>query len=561
MLEQEKTLDDTPVSSEQTHNGKDPLGGTDQLVAQEVPPGVDRGRRRISKAKIGAAAIMTGRVVSAHQRTLTAISESLTEPRGLPVLPQAKPSVPLDPNLNVVKKGAGPVLTVIDEFYKVGPGPSSSHTIGPMRITYDFYQRAEKLSADKLAKATKLQVNLFGSLSATGKGHGTERATLAGLIGTEPATVDPLFLDSLRDQPDQSFKVKLGGKELPVTLKDVGYDAPKGEFHHQNTMVCHLLAGDEDLFSLEYYSVGGGFIEWKGYTPPKKNAPKYPFETMKQLRAHADNNKMSIGQVMLANEMSISGKSEAEVNAFIDKIINAMLATVKSGLAVSEDDVLPGPIKLHSKAATVYNRAMKEENAGDRGVGLLSACAIAASEENARGHLVITAPTGGSAGVMPSLVYALMEGRKISREKIREGMLAALAVGYLCKHPATLAAAEGGCRAEIGVASAMAAALVATASGAESRVVENAAESALEHHLGMTCDPVAGFVQVPCIERCAFGAVKAWTAYAIASNEIANRHRIGLDETVQALAQTAKDMNGKYKETSEAGLALSVVLC
>jgi L-serine dehydratase len=162
---------------------------------------------------------------------------------------------------------------------------------------------------------------------------------------------------------------------------------------------------------------------------------------------------------------------------------------------------------------------------------------------------------------MPALVYALMEGRKIPREKVREGMLAALGVGYLCKHHATLSAAEGGCQAEIGVASAMAAALVATARGAESRVVENAAESALEHHLGMTCDPVAGYVQVPCIERCAFGAVKAWTAYAIASNEIANRHRIGLDETVAALAQTAKDMNSKYKETSEAGLALSVVLC
>src|SRR5215204_741087 len=251
MLEQEKTLDDTPVSSEQTHNGKDPLGGTDQLVAQEVPPGVDRGRRRISKAKIGAAAIMTGRVVSAHQRTLTAISESLTEPRGLPVLPQAKPSVPLDPNLNVVKKGAGPVLTVIDEFYKVGPGPSSSHTIGPMRITYDFYQRAEKLSADKLAKATKLQVNLFGSLSATGKGHGTERAALAGLVGKEPATVDPKFLDSMITKPDEKYPVKLGDKTLSLTLGDVIYDSPKGDFPHPNTMTCKLLAGDKVLLEQE----------------------------------------------------------------------------------------------------------------------------------------------------------------------------------------------------------------------------------------------------------------------------------------------------------------------
>jgi L-serine dehydratase len=265
---------------------------------------------------------------------------------------------------------------------------------------------------------------------------------------------------------------------------------------------------------------------------------------------------------MLANEMSITGKSEAEVFAFVDKIINAMVATVKSGLKAPEDDVLPGPIKLHSKAATVYKRAMDEAYQADRGIGALSAYALAASEENGRGHLVITAPTGGSAGVMPALVYGLGEGgRKLPAEKIRMGMLAAAAIGFLCKHHATLSAAEGGCQAEIGVASAMAAALVASTHDASSRVVENAAESALEHHLGMTCDPVAGYVQVPCIERCAFGAVKAWTAYAIASNEIETRHRVGFDECVQALAQTAKEMNSKYKETSEAGLALSVVLC
>ena len=534
----------------------DPLGNADEMLSQEIPRGVDRRSFLIRSAVIGAAAVMTGRVVSAHERTLKATSESL------PVLPvQAPPSVPLDKNLNVVKKGAGPVLTVIDEFYKVGPGPSSSHTIGPMRITYDFYQRCTKLPADKLAKATKLQVNLFGSLSATGKGHGTERASLAGLIGKEPATVDPLFLDSLRDKPGQTFDVKLGDKTITVSLKDVIYDAIKGDFHHPNTLIAKLLGGNEVLFEQEYYSVGGGFIEWKGYTPPKKNTPKYPFRTMKELRAHADNNKMTVAQVMLANEMSIAGRTQEEVYAFVDKIINAMTATVKSGLSMSEDDVLPGPIKLHSKAATVYKRAMDDANVADRGVGMLSACALAASEENARGHLVITAPTGGSAGVMPSLVYALIEARKVPLEKVRDGMLAAAAVGYLCKHHATLSAAEGGCQAEIGVASAMAAALVATAFDAESRVVENAAESALEHHLGMTCDPVAGYVQVPCVERCAFGAVKAWTAYAIASNEIASRHRIDLDATIQALAETAKDMNSKYKETSEAGLALSVVLC
>ncbi len=534
---------------------EDPLADTSRLISQDVPPGVDRRNFLIRSAVGGAAAVMTGRLVSAEERTAMAVA---TMP------PQAKPAgapPPLDKDLNVVKKGQGPVLTTVEEFYKVGPGPSSSHTIGPMRITYDFYQKAAKLPADKLAKATKLQVNLFGSLSATGKGHGTERAALAGLVGKEPATVDPKFLDSLRDKPDQTFQVKLGAKTIDVSLKDVIYDKPKGDFKHPNTMTVKLLAGNEVLLEQEYYSVGGGFIEWKGYEPPKKNAPKFPFRTMKELRGHADSNKTTIAKIMLANEMSITGKSEEEVYAFVDKIINAMVATVKSGLEMPEDDVLPGPIKLQSKAATVYKRAMDDKFQSDRGIGTLSAFALAASEENGRGHLVITAPTGGSAGVMPALVYGLMEVRKVDRQKVREGMLAAAAIGYLCKHHATLSAAEGGCQAEIGVASSMAAALIATAYDAESRVVENAAESALEHHLGMTCDPVAGYVQVPCIERCAFGAVKAWTAYAIASNEIASRHRVDFDATVMALAETAKDMNAKYKETSEAGLALSVTLC
>ncbi len=533
----------------------DPLADTSRLISQDVPPGVDRRHFLIRSAVGGAAAVMMGRPVSAEARTAMAIATLPQQAKGAATPP------PLAADLNVVKKGQGPVLTTVDEFYKVGPGPSSSHTIGPMRITYDFYQQAAKLPADKLAKATKLQVNLFGSLSATGKGHGTERAALAGLVGKEPATVDPKFLDSLRDKPDQTFQVKLGDKSISVSLKDVIYDAPKGDFKHPNTMTVKLLAGKEVLLEQEYYSVGGGFIEWKGYTPPKKNPPKYPFRTMKELRAHADKNKISIAKVMLANEMSIAGKTDKEVYDFVDKIINAMVATVKSGLSMPEDDVLPGPIKLHSKAATVYKRAMDDKFEAERGIGALSAFALAASEENGRGHLVITAPTGGSAGVMPSLVYGLLEVRKVDRQKVRDGMLAAAAVGYLCKHHATLSAAEGGCQAEIGVASAMAAALTATAYDAPSLVVENSAESALEHHLGMTCDPVAGYVQVPCIERCAFGAVKAWTAFAIASNEIASRHRVNFDETVIALAETAKDMNSKYKETSEAGLAQSVTLC
>jgi L-serine dehydratase len=515
--------------------------------ASELPEGVDRRAFMMRSAMIGAVAVLAGTAPATAAETAKKASTA-TAP-------------PMSPDLNVVKKSKGPVMTVLEEFYKVGPGPSSSHTIGPMRITYDFYQRCTKLPADKLAKATALKVHLFGSLSATGKGHGTERAALAGIIGKEPATIDPAFLDELAAKPNQTFPVKLGSATFNASLKDIIYDAPKGDFPHPNTMTCKLLAGETVLLEQEYYSVGGGFIEWKGYTPPKKGQPKYPYATMAEFLKHAKDNKLSFADVAMANEVSVSGKSEAEINAFLDKISTAMVNIVKSGLA-APSATLPGPIKLKTKAGDVYKRAMDDEYEKQRGVGVVAAYALAGSEENARGHLVVTAPTGGSAGVIPALVHVLGEGgRKLPQEKIRRGLLAGAAVGYLCKHNATLSGAEGGCQAEIGVASAMGAALIAQAHDFDPQVVANSAESALEHHLGMTCDPVAGFVQVPCIERCAFGAVKSWTGFMIASNEIPVNRRLDFDTTVAAMALTAKEMNSKYKETSEGGLAVSVTLC
>src|SRR6201981_1186161 len=331
---------------------------------------IDRRAFLIRNAVIGAAAVMTGTAWTPEARAQQAAKEAAAPKLGST----------MSPDLEIVKESKGPVMTVVDEFYKVGPGPSSSHTIGPMRITYNFYQRCTKLPADQLAQATGLKVHLYDSLSATGKGHGTERASLAGLVGKEPATVDPAFLDSLRDKPEQSFPVKLGAKTVNVTLKDIVYAAPTAHFPQRNTMTCKLMAGDKVLLEQEYYSVGGGFIEWKGSTPPKKNQPKYPFATMKELRGHAEANKTTIAKIMLANEMSIAGRSEEEVYAFTDKIINAMLATVKSGLSMPEDDVLPGPIKLHSKAATVYKRAMDDKYEAERGIGALSAFARAAHE-------------------------------------------------------------------------------------------------------------------------------------------------------------------------------------
>ncbi len=517
------------------------------LDYSEPPTGSDRRSFMMRSAMAAAVVALGGRVNPLWAQA----------PAGAPL-----GSTPPDPNLQVIKDTKGPVMTLVDEFYKVGPGPSSSHTIGPMRITYDFYQRATKLPADQLAQATALRVNLFGSLSATGKGHGTERAALAGLIGHEPATIDPVaVLDRMAAEPDKTYPVKLGSKTINASLKDVVYDATKGDFHHPNTMKVALLAGDKVLLEQEYYSVGGGFIEWKGYEPPKKNPPKYPYSTMAEVLDHVKRDNISLAQLAYANELAVSGRDKAEIDAFLDKVLGAMRATVKAGLAAPEG-TLPGPIKLKTKAGEVYRNSQAIAEPARRAIGMVSAAALAGSEENARGHLVITAPTGGSAGVMPAVIYSLgAEGAKVSDQKQREALLAGAIVGYLCKHNATLSAAEGGCQAEIGVASAMGAAALAQAHDADPIIAANGASAALEHHLGMTCDPVAGFVQVPCIERCAFGAVKSWTGYLIANNEIPANHRVDLDAVITAMAETAKDMNPKYKETSEAGLAQSLVLC
>jgi L-serine dehydratase len=468
-------------------------------------------------------------------------------------------STPLSSSLDVVQRAKGPILTSLEEFYKMGPGPSSSHTMGPMRITYDFFQRVSKLPAEQLKKATGLKVHLYGSLSATGKGHGTDRASLAGLLGKAPADCPPQFLDELATNPDKAYKVTIGPTTLNLTLKDVIFDATKGDFYHPNTMTCVLLAGNDTLYELEYYSVGGGFIEWKGYKTPDKGQPKYPFAHARELKKYMIDDKIPLAKILLENEMAISGKSEKQIWEFLDQVSAVMLRGVDTGLTV--DSILPGPIKLHSKAADMQKH-LKTTTKGRAGqvITQVAAYGFAMGEENARGHIIVTAPTAGSAGIIPAVLKSLRDA-KVSEQKIRDGFLAAAAIGFLCKHNATLSGAEGGCQAEVGVGSSMGAAMIAEAMGEGPKVVSNAAESALEAHLGMTCDPVAGYVQVPCIERCAYGAVKAWTAYCIASEEIAAERRVDLDTTIAAMALTAKEMNSKYKETSEGGLAVSVVLC
>ena len=257
--------------------------------------------------------------------------------------------------------------------------------------------------------------------------------------------------------------------------------------------------------------------------------------------------------------MAISGKTEKEIREFLDQVSEVMIRGVDTGLTV--DSVLPGPIKLHSKAFDMQ-RSLKTTTKGDAAKALtrVASYGFAMGEENARGHIIVTAPTAGSAGIIPAVVKSLQD-LKVPKEKIQDAFLAAAAIGYLCKHNATLSGAGGGCQVEVGVGSSMGAAMTAQALDSGPKVVSNAAESALEAHLGMTCDPVAGYVQVPCIERCAYGAIKAWTAYCIASEEVPAERRVDLDTTIAAMALTAKEMNAKYKETSEGGLAVSLVLC
>lgn len=465
----------------------------------------------------------------------------------------------MSPDLDVVQRSKGHIVTVLDEFYKMGPGPSSSHTMGPMRITYDFFQRISKLPSDQLQRATGLKVHLYGSLSQTGEGHGTDRASLAGLLGQSPAECPPEFLDGLAANPDKTYKVTIGPATFNLTLKDIIFDEVKGDFPHPNTMTPKLLAGDEVIYELEYYSVGGGFIEWKGYKAPDKGKPKYAFSHAKDLKKFIIDDQVPLGQLLLENEMSISGKSEKEINEFLDQVIDVMVRGVDTGLKV--DGVLPGPIKLHSKAAIMqHNLKNSTKGSALSAITQVAAYGFAMAEENARGHIIVTAPTGGSAGIIPAIVKSLMD-LNVPMKNIRDGLLAASAIGYLCKHNATLSGAEGGCQAEVGVGSSMGAAMVAQALGSNPKVVSNAAESALEAHLGMTCDPVAGYVQIPCIERCAYGAVKSWTAYSIASAEDSALRRVDLDTTIAAMDLTAREMNSKYKETSEGGLAVSVVLC
>lgn len=450
------------------------------------------------------------------------------------------------------------ITTSVFELLKIGPGPSSSHTIGPMKAGFDFMERVRKLPREVRLKAEYLEIRLFGSLSATGEGHGTRRAVMSGLLGYLPDTCQPNVLEEFNDN-DRPFELDIDAKIITYHPGDIIFDAVQHDYPHSNTMIFRLKSGDEILTERMYFSVGGGFLRWQGWEEPKRGEPTYAYDTMAELKTHLRSQDIRLHDLILANEMSITGVDETEINTGLDQLIDVMERAVKLG--IQAEGILPGSIGLQRKAAVMYRRAKEEQFQGPGFLRAINAYALAASEENAAGHCVVTAPTCGAAGVIPSIIFMLKHHMGASQDEIRQGMLAAAAIGFLCKHNASISGAEVGCQGEVGVASAMAAAFLAYARGYRFQVTENAAEIAMEHHLGLTCDPVGGYVQIPCIERNAMGAVKAYNAYLIATTLDESYQKVDLDKAIRAMAQTGHDMSRKYKETSLAGLAQSMTEC
>lgn len=451
------------------------------------------------------------------------------------------------------------INTSIFDLFKIGPGPSSSHTIGPMKAANDFLERINRLNLE--SDNLTIEINLYGSLSATGKGHGTDRAVIGGLLGWTPEKVNPSEFTSLLKNNTDVYWVKAGENQIPVNAESIIFHKVRYNSPHPNTLKFILKGGGKPIAEEEYYSVGGGFVQRKGekLDEIKTVKPKYLYSNMKEFKQLMTNENLSLVDIMIANEVLVSGKTKKEIYQQIDHILETMHKAVKRGLR--QTGVLPGTIQLRRKAPILYQQAKSSASSYDSFMVFLNAYCMAASEENAAGNLVVTAPTSGASGVIPGVSYLLKHHYHYSKQQLREGLIAAALVGFLIKHNASISGAEMGCMGEIGSASAMAAAMISHGAGKSINVLETAAEVAIEHHLGMTCDPIGGYVQIPCIERNAMGAVKAYNAYLIATTTKPGDQKISFDSVVKVMRATGKDMSKKYKETSEGGLALSATEC
>jgi len=453
-------------------------------------------------------------------------------------------------------------LSVFDIF-KVGIGPSSSHTMGPMRAAREF---AAGLERDALLEATQeIAVRLYGSLALTGLGHGTDRAILAGLEGAEPETVDPDHIEATVRRIRETGRLKLLGKH------DIAFDEPMQLLfmqherlpRHSNGMrFTALAAGQRVLRETDYYSVGGGFVvrgdEAEAAGTHARAAPPYPFSSGAELLALCREHGLEIFELVLGNERAWA--SEAEVRARLLQLWKVMQACVERGF--HQSGVLPGVLKVRRRAPRLYR--MLTECATVKPLDVMdwvNAYALAVNEENAAGGRVVTAPTNGAAGIVPAVLHFYRRFEEGANDAgVVRFLLVAAAIGMLYKRNASISGAEMGCQGEVGVACSMAAAGLVAALQGTNEQVENAAEIGMEHNLGLTCDPVAGLVQIPCIERNAMGAVKAVNAARLAMRGDGT-HKVSLDQVIATMRQTGADMSTIYKETSQGGLAVNVPEC
>ena len=453
------------------------------------------------------------------------------------------------------------------ELFKIGIGPSSSHTIGPMIAANDFIRLAtQSLSAQSDSQAPTIRCTLKGSLAFTGKGHSTDRAVALGLHGYTPEGLANKDIDHLVDQLWSTSQIELADTS-PIVFSpqdDIIFDKGKALAEHPNGMVFELIANSGEVILTEtYFSIGGGFIstlaEINHLVAPLKmeqsSSCTYPFDTAAAMLKMSFDNDISIAEMKRVNEEEhLSG---AALNQGIDAIWQAMQSCIKKGLQT--EGTLPGGLNISRRAKNLYDQLLNAPQ-GSTVNDWLCAYAMAVNEENAAGNMVVTAPTNGAAGVIPAVLYYLVRHEKGTREQVQSFLLTASAIGGLIKHRSSISGAEVGCQGEVGSAAAMAAAGLCAARGGTADKIENAAEIALEHHLGMTCDPVNGLVQVPCIERNAFGAIKAYTAASLAMRG-SGQHFMPLDNCIAAMKQTGLEMSDKFKETSLGGLAVSITEC
>jgi L-serine dehydratase len=453
------------------------------------------------------------------------------------------------------------VTISVFELFKVGIGPSSSHTVGPMRAAANFVDDLDV--AGVLARVADVRVELYGSLAATGRGHGTLTAVLLGLEGYRPETIEFEEMEAGRQRLRNTGKIMLGGR-VPIALSedDIAlYTRTVLDFHPNGMTLTAYAADDSTLHRRTYFSVGGGFVvtEGEGVVEPAATEHDSSFSSAAQLLALASGTGRSISEVMLAHECNT--RSADEVRAQLLHLRDVMVECEQRGIA--RTGLLPGVLQVRRRAGQWYERLRAEDPNRDPRFAedWVNLVALAVNEENASGGRIVTAPTNGAAGIIPAVLHYAVHyteaGITNPDDVAVRFLLAAGAIGSLYKEKASISGAEVGCQGEVGSASSMAAAGLAEILGGTPEQVENAAEIAMEHSLGLTCDPIAGLVQIPCIERNAISAGKSINAARMALRGDGT-HRVSLDEVIETMRATGRDMSSKYKETSTGGLAVNV---